>query len=86
MKTTVIATFNFYKTLLPYAEEDPNILDKIIWNDKASFKLNGKVNRHNYIYWSDSNTYMTIENNLNLPVSTVWASISSTGLIGLFFL
>ena len=73
------------ETFLSYAEEDPNILDNIIWSDEASFKLNGKVNRHNCVYWSDSNPHVTMQHELNLAGLTVWAGISNAGLIGTLF-
>ena len=61
----------FCETFLSCAEKDPNILDKIIWGDEVSFKLNDKVNRHNCVYWSDSNPHVTMEHELNLPGLTV---------------
>jgi hypothetical protein len=34
--------------------EDEYVM-KIVWFDKAQFKLNGTVNRHNCVYWSPEN-------------------------------
>ena len=44
---------------LAYVDDNPDILDDIIWSDKASFKLNGHVKRHNCVYWSNINPQFT---------------------------
>lgn len=33
-------------------------LRSIVWSDEAIFKLNGMVNTHNVVYWSDSNPHI----------------------------
>ena len=54
----------FCERFLAYVEDNPDILDNIIWSDEASFKLNGHVNRHNCVYWSNVNpvsyTHLTL--------------------------
>lgn len=75
----------FCETFLAYVNEDPDVVNKIIWTDEAQFKLNGRVNRHNCVYWSDSNPHEILTSEVNSPGVTVWAGICSTGLIGPFF-
>ena len=77
---------------LQYAEgflillrHDESLLDRIWWSDEATFKLNGHINKHNCVYWATDNPHMTIEQEVNLPGVTVWAAISSRGIIGPFF-
>ena len=65
--------------------DDPNILNKIVWTDEASFKMNGHVNRHNCVYWADKNPNKVIEKQSKIPGVTVWGVISSDGIIGPFF-
>ncbi len=65
--------------------ETPDLLDKIVWSDEAQFKLSGHVNRHNCIYWSSENNHVTIEKQLNQPGITVWAGLSSSGIVGPVF-
>lgn len=36
-------------------EENPNLLDKIMWSDESRFHNNGVITRHNCRYWSQTN-------------------------------
>ncbi|GAB1600991.1 hypothetical protein Ahia01_000377300 [Argonauta hians] len=68
------------------AAMDETFPDMIIWSDEATFKLNGRVNRHNCVYWSQENSRQVLQREVNAPGVTAWAGISSRGLIGpLFF-
>lgn len=68
------------------AAMDETFPDMIIWSDEATFKLNGRVNRHNCVYWSQENPRQVLQREVNAPGVTAWAGISSRGLIGpLFF-
>lgn len=61
-------------------------LDSIIWTDEASFKLSGVVNnRRNTVFWAHESPHHAIEKRLNQPGLTVWAGISSHGIIGPIF-
>lgn len=75
----------FCETFLAFYEEDPDLVKKIIWTDEAHFKLNGRVNRHNSVYWSDSNPHIILTSEVNVPGVSVWAGICSSGIIGPFF-
>ena len=70
----------FCEIFLQYSIENPHIFNKIIQSDEAQFKLNGRVTRDNWVYWSDTNPH-----ELNVPGITVWAGICNDGLIGPFF-
>jgi transposase len=75
----------YCEVYLEYAKGDPDIFNKVIYSDEATFKLNGRVNRHNCVYWSATNPHQIIENEVNMPGLTVWAGLCSDGLIGPFF-
>ena len=75
----------FCKLMLKKFNAEPDFIDKIIWSDESMFKLNGHINGHNCIYWSDVNPKVTMQHELNLPEVTVWCSISSAGIIGPYF-
>ena len=64
---------------------DPTTLDRIIWPDKATFKLNGHINRRNCVYWNLSDQHHVIEKDVNLPGLNVWCAISSRGIIGPYY-
>ena len=57
---------------------------KIVWSDKATFKLNGSINHHNWAYWGLENPHVVVDR-VNSPGITVWCGLSSRGLIGRFF-
>ena len=75
----------FCQTFLQFYNDSPEIVDHILWSDKATFKTNGHVNRHNCVYWSEENPHEIIEKELNVPGITVWGGITSAGLVGPFF-
>jgi hypothetical protein len=70
---------------LIHCEVEPNFPRRILWADEALFKLNGQINRHNSVYWSDSNPREVIQEKLNVPGLTVWAGIWSGGIVGPYF-
>jgi hypothetical protein len=65
-----------------HCEAEPNFPQCILWTDEASFKLNGQINRHNSVYWRDSNPHEVILEELNVPGLTVWAGIWCGGIVG----
>ena len=67
--------------MLNKIEENPGILDNIVWSDEASFKLSGHINRHNCVYWYSESMHLTLEH----PGVNVWDGISSSGVYGPFF-
>lgn len=66
-------------------EADSDFQNRVLWTDEASFKLNGRVNRHNCVYWSDVNPHEVLQEELNVPGITVWAGIWSGGIVGPYF-
>lgn len=75
----------FCEWILDSIEEDPTLLDRILWTDEATFQTNGRVNRHNCVYWSDTNPHVIIEQELNVPRVVVWGGIWSNGIVGPYF-
>jgi hypothetical protein len=67
-------------------EAETDFPRRILWTDEVSFKLNGRINRHNSVYWSDSNPHEVIQEELNVPSLTVWAGICSGDIAGPYFL
>ena len=51
----------------------------------ATFKLNGRINRHYSVYWADENPHEILCKEVNTPGITVWGAFTSNGLIGPFF-
>lgn len=63
------------------AEADQNLL----WTNEACFNLNGRVNRHNCVYWSDVNPHLVIQEELNVSGGMVWGCILSSALMDPYF-
>ncbi|KAG8317552.1 hypothetical protein J6590_024785 [Homalodisca vitripennis] len=57
----------FGETVIIRSEAGSNFLRSILFCNKASFKLNGRVNRHNCVYWSDVNPHNVIQAECNVP-------------------
>jgi hypothetical protein len=47
--------FEFYERFLHMCDGSVPFLDLIICPDEATYKLNGNVNQHNCVFWSDEN-------------------------------
>ncbi|CAF1374950.1 unnamed protein product [Rotaria sordida] len=75
----------FCEWILDSTQEDPTLLDRILWTDEAIFQVNGRVNRHNCVYWSDTNLHLIIEQELNVPQVIVCGGIGSNGVVGPYF-
>jgi hypothetical protein len=68
-------------------EENPNnLLDRILWTDEAKFHVNGRINRHNCVYYASENPHMTMQKNFNTPGINVWIGIWSGRIIGPYFI
>ncbi|CAF5022496.1 unnamed protein product [Rotaria sp. Silwood1] len=76
----------FCEWILNSTQEDPTLLYRILWTDEATFQRNGRVNRHNCVYWSDTNPHFIIEQELNVPQAIVWGGIWSNCVVGPLFL
>jgi len=75
----------FCEWILESSQEDPTLLDRILWTDEAIFQINGRVNRHNCVYWADTNPHLIIEQEIHVPQVIVWGGIWSNGVVGPFF-
>ena len=57
----------FNEIMLNKIEENPIILDNIMWSDKASFKLFGHINRHNCVYRNGEHAF-----NITITAKSSW--------------
>lgn len=66
--------------------EGQGFLQNILWSDEATFHNNGRVNRHNFHYYSDNNPNIIYETHRQHRWSlNVWAGIVGTTIIGPYF-
>jgi hypothetical protein len=65
--------------------EEDRIAKKLVFSDKATFHVWGKVNRHNVHIWGTENPHATMEHVCDLPKVNVFCAVSSCKAYGLFF-
>ena len=81
----IFCRVNFALDYLNELTINPIIHQQTWWSDEATFFTNGMINRHNDILWSDQNPNRTIERAQKSKGLSVWAAISSYGVIGPYF-
>lgn len=74
----------FAEIMLNTIHNNPLFLDRIIWSDEACFRLSGHVTRHNCVYCRDNDPIPPSVNEDEVGV-TVWAGLSSSGVLGPYF-
>ena len=65
--------------------DSENLTDAIWFSDEAHFHLNNVVNKQNFRFWGSAKPNFYVEKPHNCEKVTVWAALSSTGIIGPFF-
>lgn len=59
----------------------------LVFSDKATFKLNGTINRHNCRFWPDTNPKWMLQAYTQYPEKlNVWTGILNDVIIGPFFI
>lgn len=77
----------FCETMMAMIDDDPHLLNNIVFSDEATFELTGNVNRHNSRYWSDTNPHWMRQNQTQYPQKlNVWAGIFNGQKVGPFFI
>ena len=75
----------FGEPFLELLEDEPDLIDRVIWSYEAIFKLNGEVNRQNMVFWARDDPNISLERSMKTEKVTVWAGIWSKGIIGPYF-
>jgi hypothetical protein len=65
---------NFFVWFVIIQKAIPGLTKTIHW---TTFKTDGRVNKHNYVNWSNEYTQRMIEEDLNIPKMTVWTGIET---------
>lgn len=76
----------FGEIFLSWNEDWPELFENILWTDEAVFHIGGFVNRHNSHYWASVNPNECVEKAQGRPKVTVWCGITSSQVVGPFFL
>lgn len=64
---------------------EPNLTDRVIFSDEATFHVSGRVNRHNTVYWARENPRATRELSRGSPKVNVWCAVTASTIIGPYF-
>ena len=75
----------FAETWLGMLEDDPGLERRVMWTDEAKFHISGHVNRHNCVYWRDTNREIVIEDDDKSRGVIVFGGVSHDGVLGPFF-
>lgn len=65
--------------------QSQELVDTIWFSDEAHFYLTASVNKENMRFWGSEKPKFYEEKHLHADKITVWAAISSTGIIGPYF-
>lgn len=79
-------SLGFVTWLINKKDNEPLILNKILWSDESIFMTNGILNRKNGHYWSDENPHWVRESKFQTFFGVnVWCGIIGDQLIGPYF-
>lgn len=66
--------------------ENPYILNYILWTNESKFTNNGVLIKHNHNYWDDQNSHWTFNaNNQNVWRTNVWCGLKNGKILGPYF-
>jgi hypothetical protein len=65
--------------------EEDGFAEKLVSSDEATFRVCGKVSRHNVRIWGTENPHATVEHVRDLPKVNVFCAVSSCKIYGPFF-
>jgi len=67
-------------------QNNPLILNQILWTDESKFTNNGMINKWNFRVWAEENPHVTYKTrNQNIFSVNVWCGLLGDQLIGPFF-
>ena len=73
------------KKISERTENDPQLLDCLLFSDEAHFHLRGKVNRQNFRFWATKQPHEHSEKPLSVVKTTVWCALGKNGILGPYF-
>lgn len=75
----------FCDTMLIKFNDQPALLDHILWSDESMFYLNGTVCRHNDVAWGTHNPHNQLEVRHTQQCVMVWCGLTSDSMVGPHF-
>jgi hypothetical protein len=71
--------------ILARIENHTDLLTRFICSEQATFHLNSKVNRHNFLFYGMESSHFTLKHERDLPEVNVFCAISKWRVYGPFF-
>ena len=65
--------------------EEDEFNERLVFSDQATFRTNGKVNKHNVRIWGEENPHATIDRERDSPKVNMFCAISKNHVHGPFF-
>jgi len=75
----------FCAFILGNEANDDSFLSRLVFNDEATFHINGTVNRHNVRIWGMVQPHETIEYQRDTPKMNVFCAVSQKKVYGPFY-
>ena len=66
-------------------ENNPDLLDVLVFIDEAHFHLSGHVNKQNTRFWASSQPHDHVQVPLSVEKTTVWCAIGRNDIFGPYF-
>ena len=76
---------DFASFMLNAIDDNPTLLKRVLFSDKATFHINGVVNRHNCRIWGSEQPNIVHEHVRDSPKVNVWCGLMHDRVIGPFF-
>ena len=73
------------KKISERTENDPQLLDCLLFSDEAHFHLSGHVNRQNFWFWAIEQSHEHSEKPVSVEKMTVWWVLGKNGILGPYF-
>jgi hypothetical protein len=77
--------FEFGQNISERIENDPQLLNCLLFSDEAHFHLSGHVNKQNFRFWANEQPHEHVEKPLSVEKTTVWCALGKNGIVGPYF-
>ena len=77
--------YEFGQEISERIENNPELLDVLLFSDEAHFHLSGHVNKQNMRFWAAAQPNEHVQAPLSVEKTTVWCAIGKNGIFGPYF-
>ena len=77
--------FDFGQTISEHIENDPQLLNNLLFSDEAHFHLSEHVNKQNFRFWASEQPHEHVEKPLSVEKMTVWCALGKNCIFGPYY-